>query len=606
VSAWEQATCYSRFSAGKRTVSQWKRIPDDRAASDLSKTELLHMSLVGNLEDLGLGEILQIVSLSRKSGVLSLYSKGREGKIVFRQGQVISAAIDGVLPQLGKLLVKKGIIDNSIMGRALALQAQGGNRERLGEILTRHFSIQADVIEEVAREQIEKAVYTFFTWDEGSFDFELRDNAEDAVDPGLESVQYVLERGVNPQFLAMEGSRILDERRHRGEFPAGGDSGGEESELLDTCDLAFDLMQEEPDRAEMGAPTVNDNRLLVLVDDDDSVRSALVTLFSEWGYTVHDFAKTEDTLIKIDFLYRDGFRPRVLVDLIMPRMDGSGILGGIELVDLLHDNFPDLAVYVMADHHTSSAEQKIVEKGYPLLFKPRKAEIGDAAVFQAFAVRIRTAFHGTEPSPKSSEPQQTINLGDELCREFGDEFVPVSEQNPQRPGVSLLRSMLEELNNPSLDGGIILLVLRFAAEFMNRAVVFIVRENSIMGLGQFGISVQDGCADSRVRDLRIPVAGDHFFRQAIEAKMALKLNPDGTELNHYFLAQLGGGIPQEVFLGPVVSEGRVVALLYGDNLPEDKVIGDTDSLEIFLSQAGLAMEKALLQRRLREKGQERT
>ncbi|MDD2849312.1 MAG: DUF4388 domain-containing protein, partial [Desulfuromonadaceae bacterium] len=29
------------------------------------------MSLVGNLEELGLGEILQIVSLSRKTGVLS-------------------------------------------------------------------------------------------------------------------------------------------------------------------------------------------------------------------------------------------------------------------------------------------------------------------------------------------------------------------------------------------------------------------------------------------------------------------------------------------------------------------------------------------------------
>ena len=35
--------------------------------------------------------------------------------------------------------------------------------------------------------------------------------------------------------------------------------------------------------------------------------------------------------------------------------------------------------------------------------------------------------------------------------------------------------MLAELNNPSLEGGILLLVLRFAAEFMNRAVVFTVR-----------------------------------------------------------------------------------------------------------------------------------
>ena len=48
--------------------------------------------------------------------------------------------------------------------------------------------------------------------------------------------------------------------------------------------------------------------------------------------------------------------------------------------------------------------------------------------------------------------------------------------------------------------------------------------------------------------------------------------------------------------------GRIPAVLYGDNIPEDKEIGDTESLEIFLAQAGLAMEKALLERRLRELG----
>jgi hypothetical protein len=53
-----------------------------------------------------------------------------------------------------------------------------------------------------------------------------------------------------------------------------------------------------------------------------------------------------------------------------------------------------------------------------------------------------------------------------------------------------------------------------------------------------------------------------------------------------------------VFVGPLISEGRVVAVLYGDNLPDEKSIGDTESLEIFLSQAGLAMEKALLERRM--------
>ena len=33
----------------------------------------------------------------------------------------------------------------------------------------------------------------------------------------LNPLQFMLEQGLNPQWLAMEGSRILDEKRHRGE-----------------------------------------------------------------------------------------------------------------------------------------------------------------------------------------------------------------------------------------------------------------------------------------------------------------------------------------------------------------------------------------------------
>ncbi|MCL4558390.1 MAG: DUF4388 domain-containing protein [Deltaproteobacteria bacterium] len=50
------------------------------------------MSLIGSLEDLALGDILQILSLSRRSGVLYLTRKGEEGKIVFADGQITSAA----------------------------------------------------------------------------------------------------------------------------------------------------------------------------------------------------------------------------------------------------------------------------------------------------------------------------------------------------------------------------------------------------------------------------------------------------------------------------------------------------------------------------------
>lgn len=374
------------------------------------------MSLVGNLEDLGLGEILQIVSLSRKSGVLSLYSRGREGKIVFRQGQVIRALIDGVQSHLGQLLLKKGVVTNDVLAKALSVQSQEGGKERLGELLANRFSVSSELIEEVVREQIENTVYALFSWEEGSFDFELRENV-DALDESGETLsQCFLAQGLNPQFLAMEGSRILDERRHRGEPSLDETLMAENNALLDTCDLAFDLIQDGAAAAEPSATVEQASGIVVLVDDDDLVRERLAILLSGCGFTVHDFPKTEDTLIKVDFLYRDGFRPTVVVDLVMPRMDGTGILGGLELIDLLHDNFPDLKVVVLADHHTNDAEQKVREKGYPFLLKPRRADISKPDIFNPFSEDLKRELGGLPSAAEGKPAIQTINLADELLR----------------------------------------------------------------------------------------------------------------------------------------------------------------------------------------------
>lgn len=562
------------------------------------------MSLVGNLEDLGLGEILQIVSLSRKSGVLSLFSKGREGKIIFRQGQVIQAAMDGPRRHLGETLLKKGVIDENTLRKALSIQAGEGAGERLGDILSQRFAVDVETIEDIVRDQIERVVYSLFSWDEGSFDFELREDIETLQLPERDPYQYFLERGMNPQFLAIEGSRILDETRHRGEQEgAGGDDGS--AEVADGCDIAFDLMQCDAPGEAPAAEAPDEERMAVVADDDEDVRAAIVSILSGFGYQVHDFGKTEDALIQLDFLYRDGHRPAVLVDLIMPRMDGSGILGGLELLELIHDNYEGLNVMVLADHDAGTAEQKVREKGYPLLSKPRKNQLADQGAVGVFTERLKTRLeqHGrTDEGPSVAE---TINIGDELFREIGEDFVPLAPSPDHDLGMAQLRGMLEELNNPSLGNDIILLVLRFAAEFMNRAVIFTVRDDEVRGLGQFGIIDPDGLADSRVRDLRFPAYGEPLFNRVIKSRMAGKASPDGSSWNRYLLDQLGGS-PLEMFVGPIVSEGKVVALLYGDNVPERRGIGLTDSLEIFLSQAGLAMEKALLQRKLSERGSEGT
>jgi GAF domain-containing protein len=199
----------------------------------------------------------------------------------------------------------------------------------------------------------------------------------------------------------------------------------------------------------------------------------------------------------------------------------------------------------------------------------------------------------------SARNRQRFNIGIELFEELGEASGLTPQQTHQSPGLHLLRGMLEELNNPSLGGGIILLILRFASELMNRAVIFLVKEEEIVGLGQFGIELDGASADVSVRNTRIPVGAESLFTATLTSKTPVRVPlADGNPWDAYLCRQLGGRQPQEVFLGPLLSEGRVVAILYGDNLPELKPVGDTEALEIFLSQAGLAMEKALLERRL--------
>lgn len=551
------------------------------------------MSLVGNLADLGLGEILQIVSLSRKSGILILQSRGREGTVVFRFGQVIRATASNIKYFLGEELLKRQVVDEECLKKALQAQQATAYKERLGTILINKFNVPAQKIEEVVREQIEKVVYSFFSWDEGNFEFELQDDVETIDDSKIDPLQFMLEQGLNPQFLAMEGSRIIDEQRHRGDAA----DEGTEAQSHDDTEVEFDLA---PHHEEEPAPTEqpdDSGSEVVVVEDDQAIREYLAGMLEKLGHKVFPFQGSEDALITIDTLYRDGRRPVVLLDLIMPRMDGSGILGGLELLELLHGNFDSLPVIVMSDYRNSDAEHRIREIGADFFLKPRKGELSDSRISEAFDAKVCELLQMALSGKVAPEEAHDINLGDELRLELGEIGDQPSSTVVPSTGISMLRGMLEELNDPALGGGIILLLLRFASEFVNRAVIFLVKGNEITGIGQFGITLKTGSADAMIRGLRIPIGEESLFSSVLSGRMPVKSKPGKNSWNDYLYDKIGGH-PAEVFLGPLMSEGKVVAILYGDNLPESTQIGDTDSLEIFLSQAGISMEKAQMAKRL--------
>jgi CheY-like chemotaxis protein len=350
------------------------------------------MSLVGNLEELGLGEILQIVSLSRKTGVLSLSSRGRDGSVFFRQGQVVRAASSSYQHSLGEVLIQKGAIDPAVLRKSLALQQENGFSELLGVILVKNFCISQNIINEVVREQIENIVFSLFSWGEGTFKFEVQSPIETVDGIKMDPLQFMLDQGLNPQFLAMEGTRILDEKRQAAEAES---AGGDRSD--DAADRAFDL-------ADGSKPPATDHQTaqqpIVIIDDDGPTLRGIADGLTENGFVVHAMTRSEETLVKVDYLRRGGELPTVLIDMIMPKMDGSGVLGGVELLELLHNNFKELQLIVMTDYRHTDAEKKIRELGALFVIKPRRVEINTPLIMDSFLTRITEIIS----HPSKSEP----------------------------------------------------------------------------------------------------------------------------------------------------------------------------------------------------------
>lgn len=549
------------------------------------------MSLVGNLEDLGLGDILQIVSLSRKSGVLVLHSRGREGQIVFRQGQVVRVSSSSLREHLGDVLMRRGLIDLDTLRRALVIQKSRKTPVLLGTILSESFSIPKEAIEDVVKTQIQHMVSSFFGWTEGNFSFELGD-PEDQLSTQFNPLQFMLEHGLNPQWLAMEGSRLYDEKVHRGESFE--EHGAESVTPLDSL-FGDSEPPSTPETTTVGLP-------LLLIDDDAMTREVLQARLQAQGFAVQIAGNAEEFFSHFTGMSEQGEVPLVLLDLIMPRSDGKGVLGGLNILQRLRAAEPKVEVLVMSDYPSADAMVDLRQLGITqVLTKPRKSEFANGQSGAAIDALIQAV---VERVARSSGPGQasggTVNLGAELLDEMGEARNRAVVAAPEETqAFTRLKAMLQELNSPSLGGGIVLLVLRFASEFMHRGVVFRVQEDgALVGLGQFGLSTEGGPADARIRSMKIRPSAGSLLSQALTALAPIKGPLTTSAADVELKERLGGGKPGEVFLGPLVSEGKAVALVYGDNLAGNKPLGNTEPLEIFLSQAGVAMEKALLERRL--------
>lgn len=158
------------------------------------------MPIEGPLKELGIQDVLQMLDLAQKTGVLTVRSQRMmdEAVVHMLDGELVFASRRRSMRLLGQQLLRDGTLSEQELERALDLQ-QRDPKQRLGAILVEMGSVDRSELDRQLRFQIEETIYDLLSWDEGYFHFEETDETP----AGPVSVRV--------DSLLMEGARRIDE-----------------------------------------------------------------------------------------------------------------------------------------------------------------------------------------------------------------------------------------------------------------------------------------------------------------------------------------------------------------------------------------------------------
>src|SRR5690606_20319169 len=137
-------------------------------------------------------------------------------------------------------------------------------------------------------------------------------------------------------------------------------------------------------------------------------------------------------------------------------------------------------------------------------------------------------------------------------------------------------------------------ILRMAAEYVERAALFTCSGGMLEGIGGMGESGGGEELGRRVRRITIPESEPSVLAEVAESGASHRGTLRRTIANEELIRSVGKVIPSDVVVLPIANHGKVVGVLWGDNGSTRASLQDVSGLEMFLSQAGLALENALI------------
>jgi CheY-like chemotaxis protein len=600
------------------------------------------MSLLGRLEDLSLTDIIQIVYLSRRTGVLEIINDLGRHTVLFRQGLVVNAA-SPEHPDLLSFLEAAGLVN----GAQAKLVRQMEESIPSGVALLEMNVLSKDDLANAVRQRILSVVTPLLVSKEGEFNFILSESMSPA-DLEHEPDQLFREGGLPPSKLlgSADGEKIkplkgLEESLKAGKALLRGSAPAETTPASLNLGLGQPLEPPSPPPRLPGtAPAPTDNvlpfpapspadeftpldelpaleepplvprrsaatppagsgqfkvagglfevespdasyRNVVLFERNPLVRVAARRAFTKEGVKIFQYGSLDDVRTAMTDLFRSNSFFVTFLELTPD--DGS-----VRLMQQVKRKNPRLPVVVIDEEADLRRRHDLLRRGADLyLTKPSPARMQPGLVEEELALFADELVLFAERS--FAQWEQWTGGGVEAGKKF---YEQASKETMDR-SFSLLRQLINELSNPNDIGQVSATILRLSAEYVDRGALFMASNDAFVGLGGFGVTGGGEAMDARVRALRIPRAQPSLLADVLGGSEAHHGKMRRTPANVELIDGLGGLLPTEVVALPIMHANRAIGILYGDNAEHRAPIDSMTGLEIFLSQAGYAFGNAV-------------
>jgi CheY-like chemotaxis protein len=606
------------------------------------------VSLLGRLEDLSLTDIIQIVYLSRRTGVLEIINDEGRHTVMFRAGLVVNAASPDH-PDILTFLNAAGLVSTE-QARLVRQMEESGIPA--GVALLELNVLSKDDLGNAVRQRILNVVSPLLLSKEGEFNFILSD-AMTPTDLEHDPDQLFREGGLPPNKIlgAADGEKIkplrgLEESLKAGKALLRGSASAETTPASLNLGLGQPLEPTAPPEAaappvlQVVPPAQNDNVVPFPTREEftpldelpettappvaspDRPRPAATAQNPSGQFKVAGGlfeVESPDAQFRNVVLFERNPLVRVAARRAFTKQNVKifqyGSLDDVRsaMTDLFRSNSFFVTFLELTNDDTSARLMQQVKRKNPRL---PVVVIDEEADLRRRHNLLRSGadLYLTKPTPARMQPglveEELALFADELVlfaersfnqweqmtgggAEAGKKFYDMASKETIDRSFGLLRQLINELSNPNDIGQVSATILRLSAEYLDRGALFMASDEDFVGLGGFGITGVEDTMDERVRRVRIARTQPSVLSDVVSSNTAHRGKMRRTPANVELIEKLGGLLPTEVVALPIMHANRPVGILYGDNAEHRSPIDSMTGLEIFLSQAGYAFGNAV-------------